>query len=276
LPVVGLALLLKSDSPTAKDRILALRKGLQEEGFVEGTNYSLAVRSAEGDFNRLPQVGRELVALNPRVFVTLGFGLSPAQRAAPDVPLVFTAVAADPIALGWVQSYAHPGGMITGNVMNAVGGEETMAQKRIGFFKQLVPDLKRLGMIAPANGVLAVKAKEALQKVASQLNFEFVLYGLNTLDDLESAFAAALRDDVSGLGALRYAASLANGGHLELSHSPVSRRSRSIITALLRPGKENHRFPNRENSASDFARKLTTRARSPANFDHSNSPDFLG
>ena len=43
LPVVGLGLLLKSDSPIAKERILALRKGLQEEGFVEGTNYSLAV-----------------------------------------------------------------------------------------------------------------------------------------------------------------------------------------------------------------------------------------
>ena len=137
LPVVGLGLLLKSDSPIAKERILALRKGLQEEGFVEGTNYSLAVRSAEGDFNRLPQVGRELVALNPRVFVTLGFGLSPAQRTSPDVPLVFTAVAADPIALGWVQSYAHPGGMITGNVMNAVGGEETMAQSASGFSSSL-------------------------------------------------------------------------------------------------------------------------------------------
>jgi ABC-type uncharacterized transport system substrate-binding protein len=87
--------------------------------------------------------------------------------------------------------------MITGNVMNAVGGEETMTQKRIGLFKELVPNLMRLGMIAPANGVLAMQEKEALRKVASQLDFEFVLYDLNTLDDLESAFAAGLRDDVS-------------------------------------------------------------------------------
>jgi hypothetical protein len=42
-----------------------------------------------------------------------------------------------------------------------------------------------------------MKEKEALQEVAAQLDFEFVLYGLNTLDDLESAFAAGLRDDVS-------------------------------------------------------------------------------
>jgi putative ABC transport system substrate-binding protein len=87
--------------------------------------------------------------------------------------------------------------MITGNVMNAVGGEETMTQKRIGLFKELVPNLMRLGMIAPANGVLAMQEKEALRKVASQLDFEFVLYDLNTLDDLESAFAAGRRDDVS-------------------------------------------------------------------------------
>jgi putative ABC transport system substrate-binding protein len=81
--------------------------------------------------------------------------------------------------------------------MNAVGGEETMAQKRIGFFKELVPNLVRLGMIAPANGVLAMQEKDALQKVSAQLGFEFVHYDLNTLDDLESAVAAGLRDDVS-------------------------------------------------------------------------------
>jgi putative ABC transport system substrate-binding protein len=54
----------------------------------------------------------------------------------PDLPLVFTAFAADPIALGFVQSYVHPGGNTTGNVMNAVGGEEALTQKR-GFSKSL-------------------------------------------------------------------------------------------------------------------------------------------
>jgi putative ABC transport system substrate-binding protein len=49
MPLVGLLLGQKPDNPTAKDRITALRKGLQEEGFIEGTNYSLAVRFAEGD-----------------------------------------------------------------------------------------------------------------------------------------------------------------------------------------------------------------------------------
>ena len=200
VPLVAVMLLIKSDTIAAKENISALRKGLQEEGFIEGTNYSLAVRFAEGDYSRVPQQAMELAALNPSLFVTLAFGVGP-QRFSPEIPLVFANVAVDPVALGWVQSYVHPGGMITGNVMNAVGGEETVTQKRIGLFKQLVPGLTRLGMIAPVPGqnrpaTLAMKEKEALQKVAAQLGFEFFLYGLNTLDDLENAFAAGLRDDV--------------------------------------------------------------------------------
>jgi len=198
LPLVAVLMPFKQDDDY---RIAALRKGLQETGFIEGTNYSLAVRYGEGDYNRIPQLAMELAALNPRVFVTLGFGAGP-NRVAPQIPLVFSGVAVDPVALGWVQSYVHPGGMITGNVMNAIGGEETLTQKRIGLFKQVVPGLTRLGMIAPVPtqnrpATLVMKEKEALEKVATQLSYEFAFCGFDTLDDLESAFAAGLRDGVS-------------------------------------------------------------------------------
>jgi putative tryptophan/tyrosine transport system substrate-binding protein len=141
----------------------------------------------------------ELGALNARVVVFLGSlrGMDELRRSYPELPLVFTAIAADPVGLGLAQSYVHPGGMITGNVMNAVGGEETMTQKRIGLFKQLVPDLTRLGMIASDAAVAALKEKDALRKVATELGFELVHYGVKTLDDLEGAFAAGLGDDVS-------------------------------------------------------------------------------
>jgi putative tryptophan/tyrosine transport system substrate-binding protein len=200
MPLVGYLLVQKLDLSAAKDRIAALRKGLQDEGFVEGTNYSLAVRSAEGDVGRYPKLAKELGALNARVIVVAGslYGMMDEFRPSfPELPLVCTAIAVDLVERGLVQSYVHPGGMLTGNVMNAVGGEETMTQKRIGLFKELVPDLRRIGMIAPANGNLAMREKEALQKAAARLGFEFVHYGLNTIDDLEGAFAAGLRDDVS-------------------------------------------------------------------------------
>jgi len=199
LPLVGFLVIPKSDTSAYTDRLTALRKGLQQEGLTEGAHYSLVVRSAEGDLSRYPQLATELGALNSRVIVVMGslVGMNEVRRRFPELPLVFTSIAADLIGSGTIQSYARPGGMLTGNVMNAVGGEETVTQKRIQLFKELVPDLRRLGMIAPANAVLATQEKDALQKVAVRLGFEFALFELNTMDDLEHAIAAARRDNVS-------------------------------------------------------------------------------
>jgi putative ABC transport system substrate-binding protein len=197
LPMVGFLLPIKSESEFAKARGAALRKGLQEERFVEEKNYSLAMRFAEGDFDRYPQLAKELGALNPRVVVVAGNLPGTVLTVLLQIPIVFTAIAADPVALGWAKSYAHPGGMITGNVLNAVGGEETMVQKRIGLFKQLVPDLTRLGVIASEVAATYLKEGDALRKVATELGLELLHYRLKTVDDLESAFAAGVRDDVS-------------------------------------------------------------------------------
>jgi putative tryptophan/tyrosine transport system substrate-binding protein len=152
-----------------KERIVAIRKGLQELGFIEGTNYSLAVRFADGNFDRLPSLVIELGALKPRLIVASANAVGPVRRSLPDTPLVFTGFAADPVALGLAESYVRPGGRITGNVMNAVGGEVAMTQKRIGLLRDLVPNLTRLGMIAPdPRPGLAITEKDALQKVAAQ------------------------------------------------------------------------------------------------------------
>src|SRR5262249_36784424 len=127
-----------------------------------------------------------------------------ARKEAPDIPVVFTGLAADPIAAGLAESYARPGGMMTGNVMNAVGGEEALTTKRIGFFKELVPDLARLGMIGFADSVnpvaavnLALPERNALRKVSEHLGFEFLNYDIRTLDDLDGAVSSGLSDNVS-------------------------------------------------------------------------------
>ena len=204
LPLV--ALLIPFNEATANDRAAVLRAGLKEEGFVEGREYALAVRFANGDYSRLPELASELDALKPRVYVVMSSAaaIAAVRKQAPDTPLVFTSIAADPMALGLAESYARPGGMITGNVMNAVGGEETLTTKRIGYFKELVPNLTRLGMIgiadsetpfAPAG--LAATERNALRKASARFGFEFSSYDIRTLDDLEAAVSSGLRDDVS-------------------------------------------------------------------------------
>lgn len=196
LPLVGVLMPFEEDATGW--RIAAIRKGLREAGFIEGTTYALAMRFANGDLDRLPSLARELGALNPKVLVVAGYPPGPIHTLLPRTPLVFAAISVDPIKSGYAASYARPGGMMTGSVMNAVGGEESIAQKRIGLFKQIVPDLTRLGMIGPESGSdMAISEREALRKVAVQFGFEFLYYGFGTLDDLEGAFASGIRDNVS-------------------------------------------------------------------------------
>jgi putative ABC transport system substrate-binding protein len=204
LPLV--AVLIPFTEDLATERTTALRLGLKQAGLVEGTDYALTLRFANGDWSRLPELAKELAAFKPRVFVVVASGtaIAAARKEAPDTPLVFTGIAVDPIAYGLAESYARPGGMMTGNVMNAMGGEESLATKRIGFFKELVPNLTRLGMIGFADSVnpvpsanLALPERNALRKASEHFGFEFSNYDIRTLDDLDGAVSSGLLDDVS-------------------------------------------------------------------------------
>jgi len=194
LPLVGV--LVPRTLEPAKDALAALCIGLQEAGFVEGTNYSFAMRFANGDLDRLPSLAMELGALKPRVIVASSVAARAVRTVLPDVPLVFTSISVDPIAYGFAQSYTRPGGMMTGNVTNAMGSEEGLTEKRIGLFRELVPGLTRVGMIGP-KGTLYKAELTALRNVSGHFGFELAEYAIERLDDLEGAFASGVRDGVS-------------------------------------------------------------------------------
>ncbi|MCP4621250.1 MAG: hypothetical protein GY844_33025 [Bradyrhizobium sp.] len=182
----------------ANDRVVAIRKGMQEAGLSEGVNYAFAVRHADGVFDRLPALALELAALKPRVIVASAAAAVAAHKTLPELPLVFTSYAADPIKAGFAESYVHPGGHATGNVMNAAGGEEALTRKRMNLFKELVPNLKRLGFIGSPS-ILATAEFNALQGVAGQIGFEIVRHPVQGLDAVEDAVAASVRDGVDAL-----------------------------------------------------------------------------
>ena len=111
LPLV--ALITPLTEQRANERAAQLREGLKQAGLIEGRNYALALRFADGDYARLPELAKELEGSKPRVYVAFAGGIAAVRLAAPNTPLVFTSIAADPIAAGWIESYARPGGTLT-------------------------------------------------------------------------------------------------------------------------------------------------------------------
>jgi putative ABC transport system substrate-binding protein len=198
LPLV--AVLYPGTEEVFKPRVAAVRGGLKDEGLVEGRDYVLEARFASGDSSQLPRLAQELDALKPQVFVAAAHAVATVRELRPEAPLVFTAIAVDPIAVGLAESYTRPGGTATGNVMNAIGGEESLTAKRLGFFKDLVPDIQRLGMIGVADyGLARLETSEeaALRKVSAQLGIGFESYETKaTLENLEAVLSKALGDGV--------------------------------------------------------------------------------
>jgi len=198
LPLV--AVLYPGTEAAFKERMAAVRGGLKDEGLVEGRDYAFEVRFANGDYSLLPNLARELDALKPRAFIAAAFAVRVVQGLRTDTPLVFTAIAVDPVAAGLASSYTRPGGTATGNVMNAIGGEESLTAKRLGFFRDLAPDIRRLGMIGVAaygGERLETSEEAALRKVAAQLGIGFESYEVKpALDDLEAVFSKAVSDGV--------------------------------------------------------------------------------
>src|SRR5689334_14244557 len=110
-------------SPTSQGLgIEGFREGLRGLGYVEGRNVVLEHRSAEGRFDRLPELAAELVGLRVDVIVAVVTQASlAAKNATKTIPIVMLAVG-DPVGAGLVTSLAQPGGNVTGTSFQNVEG----------------------------------------------------------------------------------------------------------------------------------------------------------
>ena len=167
MPVIGF---LSGTSASAQPHWLAaFRKGLNETGYVEGHNVSIAYRWAEGQYNRLPELAADLIRHHVRVIVTPA---SPpaalaAKAATMTIPIVFS-VGEDPVTLGLVASLSRPGGNATG--INFFVAELT--GKRFGLLRELLPKVARLGVLVnPSNVETAERAVKDVTAAADAIGW---------------------------------------------------------------------------------------------------------
>jgi putative ABC transport system substrate-binding protein len=121
----------------------AFRQGLAELGFVEGRNVEILYRSAEGHYDRLPELAADLVARRVALIATgQHFPALAARKATTTIPIVF-AFGADPVALGLVASLNRPGGNITGTSFVA----SELIRKRFELLHEIVPAVTTIGLL---------------------------------------------------------------------------------------------------------------------------------
>jgi putative tryptophan/tyrosine transport system substrate-binding protein len=161
-------------------QIEALQSGLRDLGYAEGKNIHIEYRWAEGRYDRLPDLARELVLLGVDLIVTHGVpGTSAAKRTTKTVPIVM-AIVGDAVAFGLVTNVARPGGNLTGLTFF---GPEIMG-KRLELLKEAFPNSSRVAVfvnpdnraMGPVLTEMAARAKAlgvALQPAEARRPSEF-------------------------------------------------------------------------------------------------------
>lgn len=180
--------------------VVGLRDGLVALGYRENEDFVIGVRFTQGDLAALPRAARELVQRGAEVIVTTGEvnAAKAAQMATGRVPIVFMG-SSDPVALGLVQSFARPGGNITGIADLNV----ELAPKRIEIFREMVPHLKRVLLPYNASDAYGVAQLEALRDAARRLGITLLEKAVRTEREARAALAGVQKGEVEGILAPR-------------------------------------------------------------------------
>ena len=185
---------LATSSARADPYGIAFTKRLAERGFIEGRNLEIVFRNAEGKTDALPAFAAELKRLKCDLIFT---GNEPSLRAVtqtmPDISIVVVAADFDPVAAGIIARLARPGGNITGVSLL----QTELPAKRVQVLKDLVPKMRRAGVLADPNSAGQLKVTRA---AAAQLGVELAVHEFDrTPYDFDAAFAAFKRAKVDAL-----------------------------------------------------------------------------
>jgi len=160
----------------------AFLAGMRELGYLKGKNLVIEWRSGEGKFERLPDIIRELVALNVDVIVSAADVVTKAAKSAPSTTPIVMAGFTGPVEQGIVQSLARPGGNITG-VSAQVSFD--IASKRVELIRELVPNMRRLAFLTERDN--PPESIRSMEETTRRLGLSFLL-AEHSVTDFASAF----------------------------------------------------------------------------------------
>jgi putative ABC transport system substrate-binding protein len=170
------------DDPEQQALATALATKFETLGWRLGQSLIVDVRYGVGSVELLRQAAAELVSKAPDVILTTSVqNVLSLRELTRTIPIVF-AVASDPVAVGLVESYAHPGGNVTGFTLNAEAKYESDS-KLLEILREIAPNINRTAVIFTSADPSWVGRMRALEVAAS--GFKLQLSSIDVHDDTE-------------------------------------------------------------------------------------------
>jgi ABC-type uncharacterized transport system substrate-binding protein len=192
---IGVLMNVAADDAEGQARIAAFLQGLQQLGWTDGGNVRIDYRWAAGDANRFQRYAEELLALAPDVILASATpSVQALQRATRTVPIVF-AIVSDPVASGFVQSLARPGGSATGFMQFEFG----LSGKWLELLKQVAPDVTRAAVLRDPDVGSGTTQFAVIQAMAPLLRVEVNPVNVRDPSEIRRAVEAFARSSNGGL-----------------------------------------------------------------------------
>jgi putative ABC transport system substrate-binding protein len=183
--------------PTPQE--VGLRDGLRELGYRENEDFVMGVRFTQGDLAALAGAARQLVAAGANVIlVDHDDSAKAARQASQQIPIVCTSLS-DPVEQGLIQSFAKPGGNLTG--ISDLHLE--LGPKRVEVFRAMIPSLKRILFLYGANDAYAASEAKTLSAASQRLGVELVVQAVSTEEQAQAILAELRRKRIDGVVAPR-------------------------------------------------------------------------
>ncbi len=159
-----------------------LRDGLKELGYEDGKRVRLEIRDTKGDLNTVKEAAktfeRDKVNL---IYVVATSAAVAVKESTLDTPIVF-AVAGDPISNGLIQSFAKPGGRLTGVYYLTVD----LTPKRLEILKEILPKLRKVLVFYNPKNPISTEAAKLGRDAAQQMKIQFIEQQVTSVDELRS------------------------------------------------------------------------------------------
>jgi putative ABC transport system substrate-binding protein len=192
---IGVLISATNDDLQALRQVAALKEGLRELGWFEGSNIRIETRLSADDPDRLKAYAGELAALQPHALVASGpTPVLVLQREAPTVPLIFAQVN-DPVGSGLVATLPRPGGYVTGFTPS----EFSIGGKMLQVLKDLAPGTTRFGALLDDTLTDQTGIWRALQEAAPKLGVQVQQLGVRSLGEIDRQLSTFADNPSGGL-----------------------------------------------------------------------------
>lgn len=194
MPVIGF-LSGRSQQDSAKV-LAAWREGIEETGYVEGRNFAVEYRWAEGRYDRIPAFVSDLIKLRVDMIVAAGGDVAalPVKAATSTIPIVFV-IGSDPVRNGLVKSLARPGSNVTGVTLFT----SELGPKRLSLLQELVPTTVSIGVLFDPSSPAGPDQSKEIEAAAHDAGQQIVLLRAANEHEIDSAFADLVARHVSAL-----------------------------------------------------------------------------